>query len=72
MESLTREKYKLVKMGTIRAKDQDFSMVVLNASKGKHKAKNSKHPEKRKSEKTKSSDGGSNPPKEKDKKVKYK
>ena len=59
-------------MGTIKAKDQYFSMGVLNASKGKQKEKNSKQLEKRKSEKPKSSDGGSNPPKEKDKKIKRK
>ena len=59
-------------MGTIKAKDQSFSMGFLNASKEKSKANNLKLPEKRKLEKPKSSDGGSNPPKEKDKRGKEK
>ena len=59
-------------MGTIKAKDQYLAMGVSNSSKGKQKAKNLKQPEKRKSEKPKSSDGGLNPPKDKDKKGKEK
>ena len=61
MESLTKEKYKLVKMGTIKSKDQDLAMGVSNASKGTQKEKNSKQLEKRKLDKTKTSDGGSIP-----------
>ena len=72
MESLTQEQYKIVQMGTIKAKGQALAMVLSNASKVKKKENNSKHPEKRKSEKIKSSDGGSNPPKEKDKQGKEK
>ena len=47
-------------------------MSVSNASKGKKKVNNSKHPKKRKYDKPKSSDGGLNPPKEKEKKGKEK
>ena len=47
-------------------------MGVSNAFKGKQKANNLKQAEKRKSEKPKSNDGGSNPPKEKDEKGKEK
>ena len=72
MESLTQEQDKLVQMGIIKDRDQALAMGVSNASKGKQKAKNLKQPKKRKSEKPKSSDGGSNPPKEKDKKGKEK
>ena len=72
MDSLTQDQDKLVQMGTIKAKDQALFMGVLNASKGNSKAKNSKLPKKNKPEKPKSSDGGSNPPKEKDKKIKRK
>ena len=57
-------------MGAIKAKDQALTMGVSNASKGNTKEKNSKLPEKKKPEKPKSSDGGLNPPKEKDKKRK--
>ena len=57
-------------MGTIKSKDQALAMGVLNDSKGKPKAKNSKLPEKKKPEKPKFSDGGLNPPREKDKKGK--
>ena len=72
MESFTQEQDKLVQMGTIKAKGQTLAMGFSNASKGKQKENNSKHPEKRKSEKTKSNDDVSNPPKEKDKKGKEK
>ena len=72
MVSLNQKKYKLVQMGTIKAKDQALTMGVSNASKGKHKENNLKQPEKRKADKPKSSDGGSNPPKKKDKKGKEK
>ena len=72
MESLTQEQYKLFQMGTIKPKDQSLAMGVFNASKGKWKENNSNILEKRKSEKPKSSDGGSNPPKEKEKKGKEK
>ena len=72
MESLTQEQYKLVQMGTINAKDLSLAMGVSNASKENQKENNSKVPKKRKSEKPKSSDGGLNPPKEKDKKGKEK
>ena len=72
IESLTEEQENLVQMGIIKAKDQALAMGVSNSSKGKSKANNSKLPEKKKPEKLKSSDGGSNPPKEKDKKGKEK
>ena len=67
MESLTQEQDKLVQMRTIKSKYKALAMGVLNASKGKQKEKNSKQLEKRKHDKTKSIDGGSNPPKDKDK-----
>ena len=70
MESLTQEQDKLVQMGTIKAKDQSLAMGFLNASKGNPKANNLKVLEKKKLEKPKSSDGGSNPPKEKENKGK--
>ena len=70
MESLTQEQDKLVQMGTIKAKYQSLAMGFSNASKGKHKANNLKLQEKRKLEKPKSNDGGSNPPKEKENKGK--
>ena len=72
MESLTQEKDKLVQMGTIKARDQALAMGVSNDSKGKQKAKNLKQSKKGKPDKPKTSDGGSNPPKEKDKKGKDK
>ena len=72
MESLTQEQDKLVQMGTIKTKDQALAMGVSNSSKGNPKPKNSKLPVKKKLEKPKSSDGGSNPPKEKDKRGKEK
>ena len=72
MESLTQEKDKLVQMGTINTKYQALAMGVLNSSKGNPKAKNSKLIEKKKPEKPKSSDGGLNPPREKDKRGKEK
>ena len=72
MESLTRENDKLVQMGTIKDNAQSLAMGVSNASKGKSKEKNLKLPEKKKPKNPKSSDGGSNPPKEKDKKGKEK
>ena len=71
MEYLTHDKYKLVQMGTIKTKDQALAVGVSNSSKGKSKSKNLKLPEKKKPEKPKSSDGGLNPPKEKDKRGKY-
>ena len=61
-----------VQMGTIKAKDQALAMGVSNASKGKQKAKNSKQSDKRKPGKPKTNDGGSNPPKENEKKGKDK
>ena len=43
MESLTQEKDKLVKMGTIKSiKDQSLSVGVLNPSKGKKKSRDLK------------------------------
>ena len=42
MESLIQEQYNLVKMGTIKDKDQYLAMGVSKASKGKQKVKNSK------------------------------
>ena len=49
MESLTKEKDKLVHMGTIKtSKDQSLSIGVLNASKGKNKSKDLKLPENKK------------------------
>ena len=70
MDSLTQEQYKLVQMGTIKSKDQSLVMGFSNASKGKYKEKNSKLSEKKKPEKPKFSDGGSNPPKESEKRGK--
>ena len=49
-----------------------MDMGVSNASKGNKKENNSKLPEKRKFDKPKSSDGGSDPPKEKENKGKEK
>ena len=69
MESLTREQEKLVQMGTIKStKDQSLSTCFLNQAKGKKKSKDSKHQEKNKQEKPKSSYGGLNPGKDKKKK----
>ena len=49
MESLTQEQDKLVQMGTIKyTKNQSLAVVVLNQSKGKQKAKDSKQQEKKK------------------------
>ena len=50
MESLTQDKEKIFQMGTIKSKDQALAMGVLNAYKGKHKARNLKQSEKRKLE----------------------
>ena len=72
MESLTQGQEKLVQMGTIKDKDQGLSMGFLNASRRRSKAKNSKLLENKKPENPKSSDGGSNPPREKEKKGKEK
>ena len=73
MEYLTQDQDKLVQMGTIKArKDQALTIGVSNASKGKKKSKDSKHPNKKKQDTPKSSDGGLNPCKDKDKKGKEK
>ena len=67
MESLTQDKYTLVKMGTIKSsKDKSLATGVLNPVKGKKKARDSKQQEKKKQEKPKSSYGISNPTKNKD------
>ena len=43
MESLTKEKYNLVKMGTIKSnKDKSLSTIFSNPSKGNKKCKDSK------------------------------
>ena len=56
MESLTQEKDKLVKMGTIKTrKDQDFPAGFSNSSKGKQKSKSSKQPKKKKQGQTQES-----------------
>ena len=69
MESLTQGKYKLVKMGTIKSsKHQSLVTGVSNPTKGNKKSIDSKQQEKKKQEKPKSSNGGSNPTKGKDKK----
>ena len=71
MESLTQEKHKLVKIGTIKSsKYQAISAGVSNPSKGKKKSKDSKQPDKKKLDIPKSSYGGSNPCKDKNKKKK--
>ena len=72
MESLTQKENKIVQMVTIKAKDQALAMGFLNDSKGKPKPKYLKLLEKKKPQKPKSSDGGLNPPKEKDKRGKEK
>ena len=60
-------------MGTIKSsKYQALVVGVLNPSKGKNKSKDSKQPDKKKQDIPKSSDGGSNPCKDKDKKNKEK
>ena len=63
MESLTQEKDKLFQMGSIKTKDQALAVGFSNPAKGKPKSKNSKFLDKNKSEKPKSSEGASNPPK---------
>ena len=68
MESLTQEQDKLVQMGSIKTKYQALAVGVSNSAKGKPKSKNLKLPDKKKSEKPKSSEGAMNPPKEKEKK----
>ena len=73
IESLTQEKYNLVQMGTIKSnKDRALAARVLNPSKGKKKAKDSRKQDKKKQDRPKFPDGGSNPCKEKDKKSKEK
>ena len=72
MESLTQEKDKLVKMGSIKTKDKELAVGVSNSAKGKPKSKNLKLSDKKKSEKHKSSEGATNPPKEKEKRGKEK
>ena len=62
----------MVQMGSIKTKYQAVSMGVSNSAKGKPKSKNSKLLDKKKSEKPKSSEGASNPPREKEKKGKEK
>ena len=69
MEPLNQEKYKLVQMSTIKSiKDKALAARVLNIGKFKKKSKDSKQQGKKKLEKPKSSYGGSNPSKDKDKK----
>ena len=69
MEFFTKEQDKLVKMGTIKStKDQALVAGVSNQAKGKKKAKYSKQQERKKQEKPKSYDGGSNHRKTKGKK----
>ena len=70
MKSLTQEQDKIFQMGTIKTKDQALAVGVLNSSKGNPKPKNLKLPEKKKPKEPKSSDGGLNPPREKDKRGK--
>ena len=60
----------MVQIGSIKTKDQELAVGVLNAAKGKPKSKKLKLPNKKKSEKPKSSEGAMNPPKEKEKKGK--
>ena len=72
MESLTQEQDKLVQMGSIKTKDKALSVGVSNLAKGKPNSKNWKLSDKKKSEKPKSSEGATNPPKEKEKKGKEK
>ena len=72
MESLTQEQEKLVQMGSINTKDQALAVGVLNSAKEKPKSKNSKFRDNKKSEKPKSNEGATNPPKEKEKKGKEK
>ena len=69
MKSLTQEQDKLVQMGTIKStKDQDLIAGVLNQGNGKKNPKDLKQQEKKKQENPKSSNGGSNPIKDKGKK----
>ena len=73
MESLTQEKYNLVHMGTIKSrKYQALATRVLNLSKGKNKAKDSRQQDKKKQDKPKFPNGGSNPYEDNDKKNKDK
>ena len=73
MESLNQEQDKLVQMGTIKtSKDQSLAAGVSNASKGKKKAKDSKQAEKKKHDRPRIPDRGSNPCKDMDKKGKEK
>ena len=62
----------MVQMASINTKYQALVVGVSNSAKGKPKSKNSKLPDKKKSEKPKSSEGATNPPKEKEKKGKEK
>ena len=60
-------------MGTIKSrKDQALAVGVSNPFKGKNKDKDLKHPNKKKQDRPKSSDGGLNPCKDKDMKNKEK
>ena len=62
-----------MKIGTIKKiKHQALAAWVLNASKGKKKAKDSKQPDKKKPDRPNIPDGGLNPCKDKDKKGKEK
>ena len=73
IDSLTQEKYNLVQMGTIKSsKYQSLTAGVLNPSKGNKKGKDSKQQDKKKQERPKFPDEGSNPCKEKDNKNKEK
>ena len=60
----------MVQMGSIKTKYKALAVGVLNSTKGKPKSKNLKLSDKKKSEKPKSSEGATNPPKEKEKKGK--
>ena len=53
----------MVQMGFINTKYQALAVGVLNSAKGKPKSENLKLSDKKKSEKPKSSEGATNPPK---------
>ena len=60
----------MVQMGSIKTKYQALVVGVSNSAKGKPMSKNLKFLDKKKSKKLKSSEGASNPPREKEKKGK--
>ena len=71
MDLLTQEQDKINHMETIKSsKYRALATRVLIPSKGKNKAKDLRQQDKKKKERTKSSDGGLNPCKDKDKKKK--